>query len=280
MFTTRRRASRALLSLAAISLSATAAVALPTVASAEVVPVQAPAVPQAQAVEPFDVLVFSKTAGFRHDAIPAGIAAIQQLGAANDFTVDATEDGGAFTDANLAKYEVVVFLSTTGDVLNADQQAAFERYIKAGGGFAGIHAASDTDTTGRGTASSSAPTSTATRRSQQATVKVEDPAHPSTDGPAGPLEPRRRVVQLPRQPARQRSTSWPPWTRPATRRDRRDGRRPPDLLVPRTTTADAPGTPALGHTQESYAEPHFLRAPARRHRDGRGCASRPTAARR
>ena len=68
----------------------------------------------------FDVLVFSKTAGFRHDSIPAGITAIQQLGAANDFTVTATEDATAFTDANLAQYEAVVCLSTTGDVLDAD----------------------------------------------------------------------------------------------------------------------------------------------------------------
>ena len=91
------------------------------------------------------VLVFSKTAGFRHDSIPAGIAAIQQLGQQNDFSVDATEDSAQFTDANLAQYDVVVFLSTTGDVLTDDQQAAFERYIRAGGGFVGIHAAADTE---------------------------------------------------------------------------------------------------------------------------------------
>src|SRR3954471_9191938 len=91
------------------------------------------------------VLVFSKTAGFRHDSIPAGIAAIQQLGQSNDFTVDTTEDGAKFTDANLAQYDVVVFLSTTGDVLDDTQQAAFERYIRAGGGYVGIHAAADTE---------------------------------------------------------------------------------------------------------------------------------------
>ena len=61
------------------------------------------------------------------------------------FSVDATEDAGAFTDANLAKYDVVIFLCTTGDVLNDTQQAAFERYIQGGGGYAGIHSASDTE---------------------------------------------------------------------------------------------------------------------------------------
>src|SRR3954454_10751653 len=66
----------------------------------------------------FSALVFSKTAAFRHDSIPAGVAAIRQLGAEHHFTVDATEDAAAFTDANLARYDVVIWLSTTGDVLN------------------------------------------------------------------------------------------------------------------------------------------------------------------
>ena len=73
------------------------------------------------------------------------MAAIRQLGAQNNFTVDATEDATAFTYRNLRRYDVVIFLSTTGDVLNDEQQAAFERYISGGGGFVGIHAASDTE---------------------------------------------------------------------------------------------------------------------------------------
>jgi PKD repeat protein len=92
-----------------------------------------------------NVLVFSKTAGFRHTSIANGIVAIQQLGQQNNFNVTATEDSTQFTDANLANYDVIVFLSTTGDVLNDTQQAAFERYIRAGGGFVGIHAAADTE---------------------------------------------------------------------------------------------------------------------------------------
>jgi glucose/arabinose dehydrogenase/type 1 glutamine amidotransferase len=128
----------------------------------------------------FTVLVFSKTAGFRHDSIPAGIAAIQQLGAQHDFAVEATEDVGAFTDANLGRFRAVVFLSTTGDVLDPTQQAAFERYVRAGGGYAGVHAASDTEYDwpwyGRlvGAYFNSHPAN------QTATVKVEDHAHPST----------------------------------------------------------------------------------------------------
>ena len=83
----------------------------------------------------FRVLVFSKTTGFRHDSIDEGIAAIRSLGQANEFQVDATEDATAFRDSVLGHYDTVVFLSTTGDPLNAGQQAAFERYIRAGGGL-------------------------------------------------------------------------------------------------------------------------------------------------
>ncbi len=91
------------------------------------------------------VLVFSKTAGFRHSSIPNGIAAIRKLGQENGFAVDATEDAGAFTQKNLARYSAVVFLSTTGDVLDAAQQDDFERYIQAGGGYVGVHSATDTE---------------------------------------------------------------------------------------------------------------------------------------
>ena len=91
------------------------------------------------------VLVFSKTAAFRHDSIPAGITAIRNLGAQNGFAVDATEDANAFTTANLAQYQAVIWLSTTGDVLNSTQQSAFESYVNGGGGYVGVHSAADTE---------------------------------------------------------------------------------------------------------------------------------------
>lgn len=89
------------------------------------------------------VLVFSKTAGFRHGSIPVGKLAIMKLGQENGFSVDTTENATAFNDANLKQYNAVVFLSATGDVLDHVQQAAFERYIQSGGGYMGIHAATD-----------------------------------------------------------------------------------------------------------------------------------------
>lgn len=96
--------------------------------------------------EQFKVLVFSKTAGWHHESIPAGVAAIQRLGQMHDFGVFWTEDANrVMNDQELAKYQVVVFLLTTGDILNAEQKAAFERYIRAGGGFVGVHSAADTE---------------------------------------------------------------------------------------------------------------------------------------
>jgi cytochrome c len=91
------------------------------------------------------VLVFSKTAGYRHESIEDGKRAFIQLGKNNDIEVDTTEDAAAFTEENLKRYKAVVFLSTTLDVLNDIQQSHFKRYIEAGGGFVGIHAAADTE---------------------------------------------------------------------------------------------------------------------------------------
>jgi len=93
----------------------------------------------------FAILVFSKTAGYRHDSIPAGIAAIRAFGAQKNFRVDATEDASVFNDESLARYRVAVFLSTSGDVLDSEQEAAFERFIRRGGGFVGVHSATDTE---------------------------------------------------------------------------------------------------------------------------------------
>jgi type 1 glutamine amidotransferase len=93
----------------------------------------------------FSVLVFSKTGGYRHDSIDEGGAAIAALGAAHQFQVDVTEDAGAFTDTQLASYQVVIFLNTTGEILDDTQQAAFERFIRADGGFVGVHSATDTE---------------------------------------------------------------------------------------------------------------------------------------
>ncbi|GAA0388160.1 hypothetical protein GCM10009541_33970 [Micromonospora gifhornensis] len=250
--------------LLTLGLAATGLVGVPAAQAAPSVKAVAQSAPVKQAApaanaaaEDFSVLVFSKTAGFRHDSIPTGIAAIQQLGATNGFTVDTTEDGAAFTDENLARYEAVIWLSTTGDVLNAEQQEAFERYIQAGGGYAGIHAASDTEynwpwygeLVGAYFANHPA--------NQTATVKVEDPAHEST-------------AHLP-----ERWSRYDEWYNFRT-----NPRGKVHVLATLDERSYSPGAGAMGHdhpiawcrdydggrtwytggghTRESYAEPEFL----------------------
>jgi len=141
-----------------------------------------PSPPQRPASIPGEtrVLVFTRTTGFRHESIPDGIAALRRIGEESGFLVDATEDPDAFRDANLSGYRAVVFLLTTGDVLDGEGQAALERFIRSGGGWAGVHSASDTEYDwpfyGRlvGEYFAGHP------EIQPATVRVEDPMHPAT----------------------------------------------------------------------------------------------------
>src|SRR6266568_1333529 len=91
------------------------------------------------------LLVFSKTGGFRHASIKDGKIALQKLATEHNIKVDFTEDASVFTDVNLAHYNAVIFLMTTGNILDDNQKAAFERYIRAGGGYVGVHSASDTE---------------------------------------------------------------------------------------------------------------------------------------
>lgn len=92
-----------------------------------------------------NALVFSATDGFRHDSIEPGIEAIKQLGAENGFNVFATEDAEIFRESFLKDYNVLIFLNTTLDILNENQQIEMNRFIQAGGGFVGVHAAADTE---------------------------------------------------------------------------------------------------------------------------------------
>ncbi len=94
---------------------------------------------------PMQVLIFSNTASFRHESIEAGIEAIKEMAEANSFEVTATEDASIFQQKDLKDFQVVVFLNTTGDILDDNQQAEMERWVQAGGGFVGIHSAADTE---------------------------------------------------------------------------------------------------------------------------------------
>ena len=91
------------------------------------------------------MLVFSKTNGYRHASIETGVAVLRDLAQPEGILMDHTEDSLQFNDSNLSKYDLVVFLSTTGDVFGADQEKAFQKYVEGGGAFMGIHAATDTE---------------------------------------------------------------------------------------------------------------------------------------
>ncbi len=126
------------------------------------------------------ILVFTKTEGFRHQSIPAGVETIQQLAAKHNVASVHTEDATYFHPDSLNHFDAIVFLSTTGNILNNQQQQAFKKFIQNGGGFMGIHAAADTEYEwpwyGRmiGAYFKSHP------QIQQATITVTDKNHPST----------------------------------------------------------------------------------------------------
>ncbi|SEK93150.1 ThuA domain-containing protein [Parapedobacter koreensis] len=128
------------------------------------------------------ILVFSKTAAFYHESIPAGNAALLKMGANNGIDVDTTTDANRFNEDSLKQYSAVVFLSTTGDILDQYQEVALERYIQSGGGFVGIHAANDAEYDwgwyGRlvGAYFQDHP------RPQEARFRVVNSQHPATEG--------------------------------------------------------------------------------------------------
>ncbi|MEU9741194.1 ThuA domain-containing protein [Micromonospora chersina] len=139
----------------------------------------------------FRVLVFSKVTNFYHDSIPAGVAAIRKLGEQQGFAVEATTDAGAFTDDNLARFDALVFNNTnstpaSGDLLDADQRAALQKFIRNGGGWVGLHAASASERDWTwyeglvGTIFDQHPDFSATGGTFPGRIKVLDHAHPST----------------------------------------------------------------------------------------------------
>lgn len=126
------------------------------------------------------VLVFTKTAGYRHESIPIARLVVGEIGKSRGWTVWLSENPALFNSEQLKTYDAVVFLLTTGDVLNDTQQSAFETYINSGGGYAGVHAAADTEYDwpfyGKvvGAYFKSHP------KIQQATIRIEDAKDPST----------------------------------------------------------------------------------------------------
>lgn len=205
---------------------------------------------------PLEVLVFSKTEGFRHASIPAAVSAVESLAPERGWSVRATEDALLFEDAILDAVDVVVFLLTTGDVLDAAQQAAFERFIRRGGGFVGIHAAADTEYDWPFYGGLVGAYFLSHPDIQDADLRVERPGHSATH-------------TLP--PTWRRTDEWYNFTR--------NPRADVTVLVSIDEASYRPGDgamgdhpvswyhgyeggrafyTALGHTSESYSEPAFL----------------------
>ncbi len=211
--------------------------------------------PSADATAPFRVLLFTRTVVFRHDSIPEAITAFQEMQASGGFVAEDTEDPAQFTADNLARFHVVVFLMTTGDVLDKDQQAAFEGWVNAGGGYLGVHSASDTEYAwpfyGQlvGAYFSQHPDL------QTATVEIQAPTHPAVIGLPSPwsrfdewydfrTNPRGAVEVL----ATVDESSYTGGTMGADH---------PMVWAHVTPSGGRAFYTGMGHTKESYADPTF-----------------------
>ena len=201
------------------------------------------------------LLIFSKTTGFRHDSIPAGVAALRKLAAENGYDSEATEDAGVFTPEGLEGYAALVFLSTSGALFDEAQKDALREYVTEGGGYVGVHAASTTEYDWPWYGELVGARFTRHPRVQPAVVHVEDAEHPSTR-------------HLPRR--WERTDEWYEF------RDNPRGRVNVLLTVDESTYegaefgADHPLAwyhtvgegrafyTALGHTEESFGEGEFL----------------------
>jgi type 1 glutamine amidotransferase len=203
------------------------------------------------------VLAFSRTMVFRHDSIAAGHAALTAIAAGRGFELEASEEVSSISDAVLAEKDVLVFLSTSGDVLDAAAEGALMRFIQAGGGFVGVHAASDTEYDFAFYGGLVGAYINAHPDIQPATIVVEDATHPATAHLAATWvrtdewygfreNPRANVRVL----LRLDETSYDPGL--GTMGDDH-----PIAWAHEYEGGRAFYT-ALGHTAESYAEPAFL----------------------
>ncbi|MDM9629974.1 ThuA domain-containing protein [Robiginitalea aurantiaca] len=127
-----------------------------------------------------EVLVYTNTNGFRHTSIEFGLATLGRLAEQEGVLMDHTEDSLQFNSKNLSKYQLVVFLSTTGDVLAAEQEKAFRSFVEGGGAFMGIHAATDTEYDWPWYGALVGAYFESHPDQQEAVLNVEDRTHPAT----------------------------------------------------------------------------------------------------
>lgn len=206
---------------------------------------------------PSSLLVFSRTTGFRHDSIGDGIAMLTELAESEGWALTASEDPGLFTDQGLSSFGVVVFLSTTGDVLDDDQQAAFERFIQSGRGYVGIHAASDTEYDWPWYGDLVGAYFSAHPAIQQASLVVEDANHAATEHLSNPWQRTDEWYGFVDNPRDSVSVLL---TIDESSYDAGDGAMGNDHPIAWYHEYDGGRVfyTALGHTSESYAEADFI----------------------
>lgn len=202
------------------------------------------------------IMVFSKTNGFRHKSIEHGKAALKKMGDTEKWSVTFTEDSLAFSPDRLEDLDAIVFLNTTGKILGDNERQAFKEYIQNGGGFVGIHSATDTEKSWPWYVDLIGASFKSHPKTQKATVKIVDKNHPATE----PLKSR--------------------WTRTDEWYNFREPVRKHCIVLAELDTESYKGSEmngyhpiawyhwfqggrafytGLGHTEESYEEEDFLK---------------------
>ena len=139
-----------------------------------------------QAIDPaLRMLVFTRTQGYRHEAITEGTAALCDLAATRDWAIALTEDPATFSAEGLADYDLTVWLLTYGDVLSETQEQAFEAFVAGGGGYVGIHSGTATEYDWPWYGEFVGAYFDEHPAIQTATMTVVDPTHPATEHLAG-----------------------------------------------------------------------------------------------
>jgi type 1 glutamine amidotransferase len=200
-------------------------------------------------------LLFSRTAGFRHDSIPAAVSAFMDLQDAVGCELEASEEASQFTPESLARFHLVVFLMTTGDVLDAGQQAAFEAWIGAGGGYLGVHSASDTEYDWPFYGALVGSYFARHPDIQNATVRVEDASHPAMAGVPSPWERRDEWYDFRTNP--RGTVTVLATVDESSYTGGGMGADHPMVWAHETATGGRAFYTGMGHTQESWTEPAF-----------------------
>jgi type 1 glutamine amidotransferase len=192
-----------------------------------------------------NLVVFSKTSGYRHDSIPEGIQAVQKIGKELGFTVIPTEDSSDLLSEN---YEVLVFLSPTLDVLNETEQEHLRKFVEKGGGFVGIHSATNCEYEFDWYINTLVGAKFASHRQiKSLDVDVIDSMHPSTKHLPNPWTRTDEWYNFDRAPEN---------VIVLLEIEDEDGRRP--ISWCRQIEHGRSFYTGGGHTKESYSDPQFL----------------------